>query len=71
MARAVKWMLNSEHPCNICNHKDECFEIECPLDNRYNEIFVCQQYDCMLNREGSCLINIYDDCGSRKTADGE
>lgn len=61
--------MRDEHPCNICKHKLECFEIECPLDHTYNKAYECHQYDCFLNREGSCLINIYDNCGARKSAD--
>lgn len=62
--------MYDEHPCNICRHADKCFEISCPLRDRYNHVYVCQQYDCFLNYEGSCKIGFYDKCGSRMTADG-
>jgi hypothetical protein len=62
--------MYDEHPCNICQHSDKCFEIGCPLENGYNLVNVCQQYDCFLNYEGSCKISVYDKCGSRMTADG-
>ena len=62
--------MYDEHPCNICNHGDKCFEIRCPLESRYNAINTCQQYDCFLNYEGVCKIGAYDKCGSRMTADG-
>ena len=63
--------MYEEHPCNICGFRDKCHDMECPLDQICNKINCCQQYDCFLNYEGSCKISIYDDCGSRKTADGE
>ena len=62
--------MREEHPCNICKHGGKCFEIDCPLRERYNHVFACKQYDCFLNYEGTCKIGAYDRCGSRMTADG-
>lgn len=62
--------MNEEHPCNICKYGEKCFEIGCPLEARYNAVYYCEQYDCFLNYEGACKIEVYDKCGSRMTADG-
>lgn len=62
--------MNTSHPCDLCNHGDKCFEIGCLLEQMYNLVNVCQQYDCFLNYEGSCKIGFYDKCGARMTADG-
>ena len=62
--------MHDEHPCNLCKHGDKCFEIGCPLQDRYNHVYECTQYDCFLNYEGACKIGVYDKCGSRMTADG-
>ena len=63
--------MYDKHPCNICKHEDKCWDIDCPLKERYNHVLVCQQYGCFLNYEGCCKIGAYDHCGARMTADGK
>ena len=58
--------MTGKNPCDIC-HQKQCFG--CIL-NRYNRVYVCKAYDCMLNYEDSCILNIYDVCGCRMEADG-
>ena len=62
--------MREENPCDICKYQDKCWEIGCPLKSRYNKVCECEQYECFLNHESMCAIGIYDNCGSRMTADG-
>lgn len=58
--------MNGENPCNICNQQD-CDKADCVLHRVYNKVYYCEVYDCMLNYEGNCLLDLFDDCGCRKS----
>lgn len=70
--------MSGENPCNICHAdcskalgSDEWGDNACMFYQRYNEAYVCEAYDCFINYEGSCALNLYDDCGCRKYFEGE
>lgn len=61
--------MNGEHPCNICTNK-LCEEPEnygdCVWERVYSTSFSCNNYDCMLNYEGSCIGSFYGRCGCQE-----
>ena len=59
--------MKGDNPCNICSQKicEGC------ILQRFNRKSTCKAYYCMLNYEGSCLVDLYDDCGCRMIYDGE
>lgn len=57
--------MSGDNPCNICQCEN-CFEQDCILHRIYNKVNECGVDECFLNCEGSCLLNLYDDCGCRK-----
>lgn len=61
--------MNGEHPCNICTNR--IFEEietygDCVWQHVYSKTFSCENYDCMLNYEGSCNGSFYGRCGCQK-----
>lgn len=62
-------MSGERNPCDLCGL--ECSEAECVLYRVYNEAIYCSAHECFVNYEGSCLLSLYDDCGCRKSAEGE
>ena len=60
-----------EHPCDICGRAYDCFESNCILERHYNEVYVCEVFDCFLNYEGDCKLKFFDRCGCRKAYDEE
>jgi hypothetical protein len=61
--------MEGQNPCNIC--KLDCNEVDCVLNRIHNEVNYCHAYDCMVNYEGGCLMDLYDDCGCRKYVEAE
>ena len=58
--------MKSEHPCDICTNLNcDGFEAECVWGIAYSKKNECCTYDCMMNREGSCLGGFYDQCGAQ------
>lgn len=61
--------MDGEHPCNVCESR-RCEDSECCMDcvwkHIYSPSYSCENYDCMMNYESSCLGSFYDRCGSQK-----
>lgn len=61
--------MDGEHPCNICENMI-CKQPETYRDCVWNHIYSpsrsCENYECMLNCEGSCLGSFYGRCGCQK-----
>lgn len=53
--------MKDRNPCDLCNKKCE----DCALDV-YTRNNYCEQYDCFINYEGSCLLSLYENCGAWK-----
>lgn len=65
--------MSGGNPCNICPADCENvlgIERACIFHMRNNKTYECGAYNCFCNKEGSCLLNIYDDCGCRKYFEG-
>lgn len=61
--------MDGEHPCNICENRicERAWNYgNCVWQYIYSASASCENYDCMLNHEGSCLGSFYDKCGSQK-----
>lgn len=54
-------MISGEHPCNICKRTMECYECACHSFARQYE---CNNDDCFLNYDGTCLLYFYENCGA-------
>ena len=51
-------MCDKQNPCNICKLSD----CDGCVWNRYSKRYECWHDECMLNVEGSCMVDVYDDC---------
>ena len=60
-------MANEKHPCDLCK-KDriECYQ--CSL-SVYPRKYECDNDDCFLNHDGSCLLGFYEECGAWEVAE--
>lgn len=50
--------MNEKHPCDLCDI--DCFNANCPLHDLLANY--CHNYDCMFQREDSCILGIR--CGA-------
>lgn len=64
--------MSGENPCNICHADCENAlgeDESCIFHMRFNKTYQCAAYKCMANYEGTCLLDLYDDCGCRRYFD--
>ena len=56
---------DTRNPCDLCKRKchDVDSDFECAFE-RYTGKYHCSEYQCFLNYEGSCMVNLYDRCGA-------
>ena len=54
--------MKGDNPCNICKHTDDCDG--CILDDLVFHSAECNNYDCMLNYDCGCLLNMDEKCKS-------
>ena len=57
-------MARYQHPCNLCK-KQNCNvgDEDCIFYLRFNRQYECAAWDCIVNYEGTCLLELYDACG--------
>ena len=63
MDRKVREQMDGKNPCDVCDGRIDCSE--CPLDG-YSEAYECDNYECFLYCEGTCILSLYDRCGAWK-----
>lgn len=54
--------MSGSNPCDVCRNE---YCGNCCLFVATNE-YQCANYDCFLNYEGNCLIQVFDKCGAWK-----
>lgn len=52
--------MEGKNPCELCK-RSECDDCQLRTQSLKN---YCATYDCVLNYEGNCLMDFFENCGA-------